>query len=107
MHEATGITVVALTGEHEISTVPALRKFLDGLAESPSWVVVDPTKTQFIDSSVLELFVTWSTASPGPLSAVTAAGTPAARLFELLSLSDVLPTYPTTEDVVHTLKLVE
>ena len=31
----------------------------------------------------------------------------AARLFELLSLSDVLPTYPTTEDVVDRLKLVE
>jgi anti-anti-sigma factor len=103
---ATGIAVVTLTGEHDISTVPALEAVLDGVAASPSRIVVDLTNTEFIDSSVVKVLLTRSAATRGRFSAVTVPGTPPARVFELLSLTDVLPTYASVEDAIERFHLV-
>jgi anti-sigma B factor antagonist len=102
----TGIAVVSLTGEHDISTVSTLEAVLDGIEVSPSRIVVDLTAARFIDSSVVKVLVTRSAATRGRFSAVTVPGTPPARVFELLSLTDVLPTYPTVEDAIERFHLV-
>jgi anti-anti-sigma regulatory factor len=84
--------------------VPALETLLDGLVDSPGRVVVDLTDTAFIDSSVAKVFLACAKHAPGRVSAVTAPGTPPGRVFELLALSDVLPTYPSVAVAIDRLK---
>jgi anti-anti-sigma factor len=101
VHEATAIAVVALSGEHDISTVPTLEKLLDGLDGASSRVVVDLTNAAFIDSSIIHALVTFASQREGRVSAVTAPGTPPARVFELLSLPKLFPTYASTEEAIN------
>ncbi len=55
-YEPDGIAVVSLTGEHDLATAERVREALRGSAEAPA-TVVDLTRTQFVDSSVLGVFV--------------------------------------------------
>jgi anti-anti-sigma factor len=107
VHHAAGIAVVALAGEHDISTVPALQAIFDEIPESTSRVVVDLTSTTFVDSSVIGVLMNFSRRREGRVSAVTAPGTPPARVFEVLSLPSVFPTHSSVADAVAGLKLVE
>lgn len=50
---AGDVTVVALSGEHDIYTAPSLRERIYAVVEDGKAVVVDLTDTKFIDSSVL------------------------------------------------------
>jgi len=100
VHEATGIAVVALSGEHDMWTVPSLEQLLDGLDDSSSRVVVDLTNAAFIDSSVIHTLVTFAKRREGRVSAVTAPGTSPARVFEVLSLPKLFPTYASTEEAI-------
>jgi anti-sigma B factor antagonist len=55
-YEPDGIAVVSLTGEHDLSTAERVREALRSAAEAPA-TIVDLTRTQFVDSSVLGVFV--------------------------------------------------
>jgi anti-sigma B factor antagonist len=55
-YEPDGIAVVSLAGEHDLSTAEQVRDALRNAAEAPA-TVVDLTRTQFVDSSVLGVFV--------------------------------------------------
>jgi anti-sigma B factor antagonist len=48
-----GIAVLAITGEHDLSTAPLLRQRLDGLIAEGAPVVVDLSPASFVDSSIL------------------------------------------------------
>ena len=48
-----GLSVVTISGEHDLSTAPHLRRRLDELLEERSPVVVDLSPATFIDSSIL------------------------------------------------------
>jgi anti-sigma B factor antagonist len=48
-----GLAVVTISGEHDLSTAPKLRRRLDDLLEQGSPVVVDLSPATFIDSSIL------------------------------------------------------
>ena len=48
-----GLSVVTISGEHDLSTAPNLRRRLDELLEERSPVVVDLSPATFIDSSIL------------------------------------------------------
>jgi anti-sigma B factor antagonist len=50
---AGDVIVVAIEGEHDIYTAPALRERLDEALERKGGVVVDLTQATFVDSSVL------------------------------------------------------
>lgn len=50
---AGDVIVVAIEGEHDIYTAPALRERLEEALERGGAVVVDLTKATFVDSSVL------------------------------------------------------
>jgi anti-sigma B factor antagonist len=50
---AGDVIVVAIEGEHDIYTAPALRERLDEALERGGGVVVDLTRATFVDSSVL------------------------------------------------------
>ena len=54
LDDAAGdVIVVAIEGEHDIYTAPALRERLDEALERGGGVVVDLTRATFVDSSVL------------------------------------------------------
>jgi anti-sigma B factor antagonist len=48
-----GFAVLAISGEHDLSTAPDLRRHLDELITSGEAIVVDLSAATFIDSSVL------------------------------------------------------
>jgi anti-sigma B factor antagonist len=49
----SGLAVLTISGEHDLSTAPNLRRRLDGLLDERSGVVVDLSPATFIDSSIL------------------------------------------------------
>jgi anti-anti-sigma factor len=49
--------VLALRGEHDLSTAPALQREIDEIYDSGSTVVVDLTHVEFVDSSILNVLV--------------------------------------------------
>jgi anti-sigma B factor antagonist len=48
-----GFAVVTISGEHDLSTAPNLRRRLDSLLEEGTTTVVDLSAATFIDSSIL------------------------------------------------------
>jgi len=49
----SGIALLTLSGEHDLSTAPELRRRLDKLLEEGTPTVVDLSPATFIDSSIL------------------------------------------------------
>ena len=81
--------VVALLGEHDISTEPELRRALD--VPFGKRVIADLTRATFIDSTVIRSLID---ANDGDLAVIIAPGTMPARVWELVGLTDKIPTYP-------------
>jgi anti-sigma B factor antagonist len=48
-----GLAVLTISGEHDLSTAPILRRRLDGLLDQGTPTVVDLSPATFIDSSIL------------------------------------------------------
>jgi anti-sigma B factor antagonist len=48
-----GLAVLTISGEHDLSTAPNLRRRLDGLLDERTATVVDLSPATFIDSSIL------------------------------------------------------
>ena len=48
-----GLAVVTISGEHDLSTAPNLRRRLDNLLEEGTPTIVDLSPATFIDSSIL------------------------------------------------------
>ncbi len=100
----SNVSVVALHGEHDISTVPAVEAALDGILEQGMNVVVDLSEASFIDSSVLRATMLGHRAlTPARIVAVAATpGTLPRRLIDLVALSAIIPTFDTLEDAIAT-----
>jgi anti-sigma B factor antagonist len=49
----SGVAVLTISGEHDLSTAPSLRRRLDGLLEEGVATVLDLSPATFIDSSIL------------------------------------------------------
>ena len=49
----SGLAVLAIAGEHDLSTAPVLRQRLDGLIADSVPIVVDLSPATFVDSSIL------------------------------------------------------
>jgi anti-sigma B factor antagonist len=47
------LAVITISGEHDLSTAPSLRRRLDGLLDEGTATVVDLSPATFIDSSIL------------------------------------------------------
>jgi anti-sigma B factor antagonist len=52
-----GVAVVALSGEHDLYTAPAIRDRIAGVLEDGTALVIDLTPSSFIDSSVLRVLL--------------------------------------------------
>jgi len=102
------IWLLTLTGEHDLTTTKQLDDEMERIAASGTSVVIDLSQTTFIDSQVIAWLQRWWRRSCQSthlhLAVATGQGTsPVTRLFELASLADTLPCYPTTTDALHQL----
>jgi len=96
--------VVALTGDHDLSTVPDLQTALADAADCD--VIVDLTDTTFIDSAVLGTLLAShrdATAAGRRWSLVVGDGSGAAvqRILELTGLGSVMAVYATREEALQ------
>ncbi len=48
-----GLTVLTISGEHDLSTAPTLRRRIDSLLDEGTATVIDLSPATFIDSSIL------------------------------------------------------
>jgi anti-sigma B factor antagonist len=48
-----GLAVLTISGEHDLSTAPNLRRRLDGLLDEGTATVIDLSPATFVDSSIL------------------------------------------------------
>lgn len=48
-----GLAVLTISGEHDLSTAPELRRRLEALLDEGTGVIVDLSRATFIDSSIL------------------------------------------------------
>jgi anti-sigma B factor antagonist len=87
--------IIALGGEHDISTAPDLRRNIDQALGAPLRIVMDLTDTTFIDSSILALILSCSRAKEPAFSLVLPASGPARRLFSITGLDHIFPTFET------------
>jgi anti-sigma B factor antagonist len=53
----TGVVVVVVTGEHDVSTAPALRERVSAVIAEGTALVIDLTPASFLDSSVLRVLL--------------------------------------------------
>jgi anti-anti-sigma factor len=89
--------VVALTGEHDLSSADELTDALENAA-SGAVVIVDLSSTSFIDSAVLGALITShrNAASDGRRWALVignGSGAAVRRILELTGLDGILPVY--------------
>jgi anti-anti-sigma factor len=103
-HDANGTWIIALDGEHDISTTPLLDEQINRLLPRCTVAVVDLSSTSFIDASVIG----WLMRTRGALATRDDAlsivqGNPggvADRIFGILRLSAELPVYSTRKDAL-------
>jgi anti-sigma B factor antagonist len=94
-----GWPVLAMSGEHDLSTAPELRARLHELGET-SAIIIDLDETTFVDSSILGVLVGGLRRArerdvPFGLVLGDQAHPAIRRIFELTGLHDVFPIFAT------------
>lgn len=106
-----GLWVVALEGEHDLSTCDGLRRELDLIFELSTCLVIDLSVTTFIDSSILGELVSRhrrAADQTGDRFAVVAPpGSAADRLFRLTAADEILTVLPSRAAAVEWCRTTE
>lgn len=104
--EDDGVSVVAIAGELDLSTIADLEGPLFEELRIRPGVVVDLTLLAFIDSSGIGLLIKASglRSDPGAMHIAIAAGSQVERVFELTGISRSLPVFMSRDDAVRALK---
>jgi anti-anti-sigma factor len=94
----SGVVVLTLTGEHDLTTAPVLRERMEAAVTDSSGVIIDLSGAEFIDSSiigvVLEARRRAEEAGIG-FAAALENGQPAVRrVLEVTGLDSNLPVHP-------------
>ena len=103
-----GCPVLAMWGEHDLSTAPELRARLHELGEGGA-VIIDLDETTFVDSSILGVLVGGlrrAREREVPFGLVLGNGAHPAirRIFELTGLHDVFPIYTSRAEAQAAIK---
>jgi anti-anti-sigma factor len=86
----TGVWVVSLVGEHDVSTAPPLRRDLEAMSRTGTGIVLDLSEATFIDSTIIEVIVS----RDGESFALVVPATGAiSRLLDLVGIAGPIPTY--------------
>jgi anti-anti-sigma factor len=100
-----GVPIVALDGEHDVYDAGPLRRLLDeDLADRPN-IVVDLSRTAFVDSTVVAVILSAHRRrrAHGGVSIVLGDGV-LRRMFEIMRLDHVFRTFPTAADALTALR---
>ena len=100
-----GVAIVELEGEHESFSVLQLERALDEAISSCDAVVVDLTKTVFIDSGIMSILLrareeAHVTGTKFGLVIDDSTGWPVQRLFEVTGLRSVFPIAESREQAL-------
>ena len=100
-----GVTTVTLEGEHETFSVLEIERAIDEAVSRGDAVVIDMTKTVFIDSSIMAILLRGREEAhvAGTKLALViddSTGWPVQRLFEVTGLRSVFPIAATREDAL-------
>ena len=102
--------IVALDGEHDISTVAALQDELAAIFALGTTLLIDLTAATFIDSSILaQLILAQRRVDQNDgehLAVVAPAGGPAARLIDLVGVGRLFAIFQTRSDAMRALTSV-
>jgi anti-sigma B factor antagonist len=97
-----GVMVVAINGEHDLSTAPGLRSRLEQLIADGDPVVVDLTAATFVDSSILGTLLQAhreaGKAGVGFAVAHAEGAEAVARVLEITGLREDLPVHRSRDD---------
>ena len=93
IEQLPAVTMVALCGEHDLSTVPTLQAELDPVITTGRRVVVDLSEATFIDSSIVGALFHAATPA-GRLVAIAATpGTLPRRFIDMVNLTATIPVF--------------
>lgn len=97
--------VIALRGEHDLSTIPRVQTALNRVFETGTCLVIDLTQTTFIDSSVIRTLLAAHqralTINGEALAIVAPPNSFAARVIDLVGLHNHLPIYQTKDTALQ------
>jgi anti-sigma B factor antagonist len=97
-----GLTVVSITGEHDLSTAPELRRRLRKLVGEGSAIVVDLSQATFVDSSILGVILDARRRADEDGSGFAVAqadgGEAVRRVLEITGLRERLPVHGALAD---------
>jgi anti-sigma B factor antagonist len=92
-----GLTLLTISGEHDLSTAPDLRRQLDALIAEGSPVVIDLSPASFVDSSILGVILDGKRRAAGTgigFAVLHANGTSSVgRVLEVTGLRSELPVH--------------
>jgi anti-sigma B factor antagonist len=97
-------SVIALLGEHDLSTGDRIQNACDRAWEHGPRIVFDLTGTTFLDSSVLGVMVRTmrrSQEAGGSVAVVAPEGSAGARVLGLIGISDMLPVHRTRDEALR------
>lgn len=101
-----GVVVVALTGEHDLSTAPALRERLEEALDQGSPVVVSLSGAEFIDSSIIGVVLDTQRradeAGVGFATVLEDGAAPVRRVLEITGLDSNLPVRGSEREAIET-----
>lgn len=93
--------IVALWGEHDVSTVDLVRERLGDAAAGDGVIVVDLVDAVFLDSTVAgALLEAYRRDSPPRMRFVVASGTSPRQLFTMLGFDGSVPIFERVEDAL-------
>ena len=100
----SGVAVLTISGEHDLSTAPQLRRRLDNLLDDGVATVVDLSPATFIDSSILGVILDGrrrASDSQIAFAVVHEDGTEAVdRVLEVTGLRSELPVHARREEAI-------
>jgi anti-sigma B factor antagonist len=100
----SGLAVLTISGEHDLSTAPNLRRRLDGLIDERVAIVVDLSPATFIDSSILGVVLDGrrraAEARIGFAVARSNGSGAVDRVLEVTGLRSELPVHASLEEAV-------
>jgi anti-sigma B factor antagonist len=99
------LAVVTISGEHDLSTAPSLRRRLDGLLDERVATVVDLSPATFIDSSILGVILDSRRRAADARIGFAVARSEGAeavdRVLEVTGLRNELPVHARREEAVE------
>jgi anti-sigma B factor antagonist len=96
----TGVVVVVVGGEHDVSTAPSLRDRVTAVLEERTPLVIDLTPASFLDSSVLRVLLeARRRAHEEDLGFAVALGhDEAPEVRRILEITGLIPVFPVLSD---------